>query len=194
MKGATDMAIFSDAELLTLFNSRDQAALSATEKQYGKLCLCIADHILGCREDAEECVNDALMKLWNSIPPEQPRSFAAYLSVIVRNLACTRRTAAQTKKRGGGEFTVALSEIEDTLAAPEHPEAVLDTIAIGDALNRFLDTLPAETNAMFVMRYWSDMSIKEIAARCGKSQSKVKMTLLRTRNALKTFLEQEGLR
>lgn len=67
-------------------------------------------------------------------------------------------------------------------------------MAIGDALDRFLDSLPAETRVMFILRYWSDLSIKEIAARCGVGQSKVKMTLLRTRNALKTYLEEEGLR
>ena len=188
------MPALMDAELLTLYINRDQKAISVTEKQFGGFCFRIANNILGSREDAEECLNDALMKLWESIPPEQPRSFAAYLSVIVRNLACTRRTAAHTQKRGGGEFEVALSEIEDTFAAPEHPEAVLDTVAIGDALNRFLDTLPAETSAIFVMRYWSELSIKEIASKCGKGQSKVKMTLYRTRNALKAFLEEEGLR
>ena len=188
------MAGLTDTELLAMFNDRDQAALSETQKQYGGFCFRIAVNILGCREDAEECLNDALMKLWNSIPPEQPRSFAAYLSVIVRNLACTRRTAAHTKKRGSGEFTVALSEIEDTLAAPDRPEAVLDTIAITDALNRFLDRLPAETRTMFVLRYWGELSIREIASRCCVGQSKVKMTLLRTRNDLKAFLEKEGLR
>ena len=188
------MQALTDAELLTLYLKRDQEAIAVTEKQFGGFCFRIAHNILGCREDAEECLNDALMRLWESIPPEQPRSFAAYLSVVVRNLACMRRTAAHAQKRGGGEYTVALSEIEDTLASPEHPEAVIDTVAIGDALNRFLDTLSAETSAIFVMRYWSELSIKEIAGRCGKSQSKIKMTLLRTRNALKAFLEEEGLR
>ena len=57
-----------------------------------------------------------------------------------------------------------------------------------------LDDLPAEARVMFVLRYWSDLSIKEIAAHCDVGQSKVKMTLLRTRNALKTYLEKEGLR
>lgn len=188
------MPNLTDAELLGLFSQRDQAALSGTQQKYGGLCRSIAKNILGSREDAEECLNDALLKLWESIPPEKPRSLAAYISVIVRNLACNRRAAAHTGKRGGGEFTVALSEIEDTLAAPDHPEAVLDTIAIGDALNRFLDALPAETRVMFVLRYWSELSIKEIASRCGVGQSKVKMTLLRTRNELKSFLEKEGLR
>ena len=71
---------------------------------------------------------------------------------------------------------------------------MLDTIAIGDAIDRFLDDLPTEARVMFVLRYWSDLSIKEIADRCDVGQSKVKMTLLRTRNALKEYLEKEGLR
>lgn len=184
----------TDSELLQLFLQRDQAALAGTQQKYGGLCCSIARSILGSREDAEECMNDALLKLWESIPPEKPRSLAAYISVIVRNLACNRREAAHTQKRGGGEFAVALSEIEDTLAAPDNPERVLDTIAIGDALDRFLDTLPAETRVMFVLRYWSDLSIREIASRCDVGQSKVKMLLLRTRRELKAFLEKEGLR
>ncbi|MBR4200199.1 MAG: RNA polymerase sigma factor [Oscillospiraceae bacterium] len=188
------MPNLTDTELLRLFRQRDQAALSGTQQKYGGLCRSIAKNILGSREDAEECLNDALLKLWESIPPEKPRSLAAYVSVVVRNLACNRRAAAHAQKRGGGEFAVALSEIEDTLAAPDHPETVLDTIAIGDALNRFLGGLPAETRVMFVLRYWSELSIREIAQRCGVGQSKVKMTLLRTRNDLKAFLEKEGLR
>ncbi len=188
------MAGFTDAQLVELLCQRDQSGLSATEQKYGGLCHSIANHILGSREDAEECLNDALLKLWESIPPEKPRSLAAYLSVIVRNLACSRRAAAHAAKRGGGEFAVALSEIEDTLAAPDHPEAILDTIAISDALNRFLGELPAETRVMFILRYWGEMSIKEIAERCDAGQSKVKMTLLRTRSQLKTYLEKEGLR
>ena len=188
------MPNLTDAELLGLFSQSDQAALAGTQQKYGKLCCCIAQSILGSREDAEECMNDTLMKLWETIPPEQPRSLTAYISVIVRNLACNRRTAAHTKKRGGGEFTVALAEIENTLAAPDSMDTVIDTIAIGDALDHFLDDLPAEARVMFVLRYWSDLSIKDIAFRCGVGQSKVKMTLLRTRNALKTYLEKEGLR
>ena len=66
------MAGLTDTELLAMFNDRDQAALSETQKQYGGFCFRIAVNILGCREDAEECLNDALMKLWNSIPPIRP--------------------------------------------------------------------------------------------------------------------------
>ena len=188
------MRNLTDAELLGLFSQRDQTALSGAQQKYGRLARRVALNILDSREDAEECMNDTLLTLWETIPPETPRSLAAYISVIARNLAINRRLAAHRQKRGGGEFSVALSEIENTLAAPDQLESVLDTIAIGDAIDRFLDDLPAEARVMFVLRYWSDLSIKEIAARCDVGQSKVKMTLLRTRNALKAYLEKEGLR
>ncbi len=183
----------SDEQIVLLYHERDQRAISETERKFGGLCHTIAKNILGSREDAEECVNDALMKLWEAIPPEKPRNLAAFLTVTVRNLACNRRAAQRAAKRGGGEITAALSELENVIAAPDNPEAVLDTMALSDAINRFLGDLPAETRVMFVLRYWSNLSIKEIADKCCVSQSKVKMTLLRTRNHLKDALSEEGL-
>lgn len=188
------MSSTSDAQIISLFHARDQKALSETQQKYGGLCHSIAKNILGSREDAEECLNDALYKLWETIPPARPKNLAAYLSVTVRNLACNRRAAAKAAKRGGGELDVALSELENVLASPEQPDSVLDTRALSDAMNRFLGGLEAETRVMFVLRYWGDLTIKEIAEKCGAGQSKVKMTLLRTRDDLKAFLEEEGLR
>ncbi|MBQ9907540.1 MAG: hypothetical protein IJM46_12320 [Oscillospiraceae bacterium] len=71
------MQNLSDTELLGLFRQRDQAALAGTQQKYGRLCRSIARNILGSSEDAEECMNDTLLKLWETIPPEQPRSLAA---------------------------------------------------------------------------------------------------------------------
>ena len=183
----------TDEQIVLLFHERDQRALTETERKFGGLCHTIAKNILGSREDAEECVNDALLKMWEVIPPEKPRSLAAFLTVTVRNLACNRRASQRAAKRGGGEVAAALSELENVIAAPDDPEAVLDKMALTDALNSFLGDLPAETRVMFVLRYWSNLSVKEIADKCCVSQSKVKMTLLRTRNRLKEALDEEGL-
>ena len=187
------MQNIADDQIIALYFRRDQQAIAPTEKKYGGLCQSIAKCILGSREDAEECVNDALFKLWEAIPPAKPQNLAAFLTVTVRNMACNRRASKKAAKRGGGEVAVALSEIEEVLASKDNPEAELDARAVSDELNSFLGDLPAETRVMFVLRYWSNLSIKEIADKCGVSQSKVKMTLLRTRNHLKDHLEKEGL-
>ena len=187
------MHSITDEAIVSLYFERDQQALAQTQQKYGGLCRSIANGILGNPEDAEECLNDALLKMWESIPPAKPKSLIAYLSVAVRNLACNRRAANRAEKRGGGEIAAALSEIENVIAAPDNPEHVIDKMALADAINRFLSGLAPETRVMFVLRYWSNLSIREIADKCCVGQSKVKMTLLRTRNDLRAQLEEEGL-
>ena len=44
----------NDKDIIQLYLNRDQRALSATAKKYGKYCTSIAKNILGNNEDAEE--------------------------------------------------------------------------------------------------------------------------------------------
>ena len=57
-----------DVEIIGLFFDRNESAISEAERKYGKLCMSVANKILDSAEDSEECVNDAFLKLWNSIP------------------------------------------------------------------------------------------------------------------------------
>ena len=56
--------------------ARDESALEELRTQYGSFLQRLAERILGSREDAEECVSDTLLKVWNSIPPEEPQHHA----------------------------------------------------------------------------------------------------------------------
>ena len=71
--------------------------------------------ILNSREDSEECVNDMLMKVWQTIPPKHPDSLLAYVITIIRNTAVNKYLAQKTEMRGGKQFEAAWEEIEDTL-------------------------------------------------------------------------------
>ena len=88
-----------DAQILQLFEQRSEDAISAAALQYGGLCRQIAMNILGNAEDAEECVNDTWLAVWNRIPPEQPRSLTAYICRIVRNLSLDRMDYLRAGKR-----------------------------------------------------------------------------------------------
>lgn len=66
-------------------------------------------------------------------------------------------------------------------------------MVIRDVLDRFLDELPAETRKIFVRRYFYMSPVKEIADEYGLSESKVTVTLFRTRGKLKSVLEKEGI-
>ncbi len=53
------------------------------------------------REDCEECVNDVMLELWQSIPPAQPSDLRAYIAEIVRCRAIDKSRASNAWKRGG---------------------------------------------------------------------------------------------
>ena len=58
-----------DKQIISLFFARSDQAITELSKKYGKLCFKIANNILDDPQDAEECVNDAYLGAWNSIPP-----------------------------------------------------------------------------------------------------------------------------
>lgn len=184
--------MMEDSQILELFRSRSQDALIRTQEKYGRYCQSIAFHILGTENDAEECVNDTLLRAWNAIPPEKPDRLSVFLGKITRNLALDRFRHENAEKRGGSQVPTALEELEEALPDGETADFA-DSIALRDALNRFLRELPEDSRRMFLMRYWRLCTISEVAEKCGGGESRVKMRLSRIRGQLKLFLEQEGI-
>ena len=112
---------------------------------------------------------------------------------ITRNLALDRIKSRNRQKRRGSQITAAIGELKECIPDLAYPSDIADDIALRDALNSFLYSLSDETMKIFLQRYWYMSSIKEISEELSVSQSKVKITLHRTRNALKLYLEKEGI-
>ena len=182
-----------DTKIIDLYWTRSESAISETAKKYGSYCRSIAFRILRDDRDSEECVNDTWLGAWNAIPPKRPAVLSTFLGRITRNLALDRWKRYRTKKRGGGEMTVALEELQECVPAPDGVEAALDDMALADALSRFLLSLPQEAQRFFVQRYWYLCSIREIAQSSGANTGKVKMSLHRSRQDLQKFLQKEGI-
>ena len=182
-----------DCKIVALYWERSENAIRQTQETYGRYCTAIARNVLGSSEDAEECVNDAYMKLWTSIPPEKPVSLKLYLSTVIRNLALCRLRSKNAAKRGGGQCTEVWEELADTIPAKEGVEEMWEAARLTGLLNRFLGTLSQEKRLIFLLRYWYFDPIDRIAEALDISKSKVKMTLLRTRKELKSYLQKEGI-
>ncbi len=181
-----------DKKIVELYWERSESAITQTQKKYGKYCHHIAMNILRSFPDAEECVNDAYLQAWNSIPPQKPLSLSAYLGKITRNLAINR-AIHQTAQKRSSRVTMVLDEVEEFLPSPTNSTSLSDELALKDAINRFLATLSAEHRVIFLRRYWYLCSIKEIAKAFRLSESNVKIILHRTRAKFKDFLEKEGI-
>lgn len=84
-------------------------------------------------------------------------------------------------------------ELQECLPSMNHTEKVIEEIAFIEILNGFLASLLREQRIIFMRRYWYFSTIKEIARDYGITESKVKMSLSRIRNKLKTILEKEEI-
>ena len=180
-----------DREIIELYFSRSEEAIEQTQRKYSKYCVSIAYNILNSYEDAKECENDAYSRVWDSVPPKRPNSLKAYIGRIVRNLSLDKYRANNAEKRGEGNISLVIDELHECL--PSGEGNIADAVALRDALNAFLKSLPQESMRVFVRRYWYSSSIGEIAGEYSMSESKVKSLLFRTRKNLKSFLEKEGI-
>lgn len=182
-----------DEKIIELYWQRDEEALRQTNQKYGSFCYYVAHNILKDDEDSKECVNDTWFKTWTVIPPKRPEYFQAFLGKITRNLSLDRYRKNHASKRGGGSMDVIYEELKECIADRTCEEARTDTIAITDALGKFLKEISKDARIIFVRRYWYADSVAQIAERYGMSESKVKSSLMRSRNRLKAFLEKEGI-
>ena len=181
-----------DNALLKLYLARSELAVEATEEAYGAYCHTIASRILGNEEDAEETVNDTWLHAWNSIPPQQPRHFRAYLAKLTRNLAFDRYRKQTADKRGGTSLCAALDELDGCLPSEETAESALDAKELQESIEAFLNTLSSREEEIFLRRYFYVEEITDIAARFGLKENNVLTILSRTRNKLKKHLTKEG--
>ena len=178
-----------DEKIVELYFARNELALSATQEKYGALLLSAARRFLG-QCDAEECLNDAYLAVWGSIPPERPQSLLAYCCGIVRKLSFKRLEYNFAEKRSP-KSAVPLDELEASLSGGEDFREY-ENIDFSIAVNKFLQSLKPEMRVVFMKRYYFADTVPEISADLGLSQSKVKSMLLRARRKYLNFLKGES--
>ena len=181
-----------DSMIIQLYWDRDESAISATSEKYGAYCRSIAMNILGDREDAEECVNDTYLGVWNSIPPHRPNVLPAFLGKITRNLSLNKYRQKHAEKRGCGQMGAVLDELAECVSDKSDIEQDIDRKELIKEINQFLGTLPQVKRGIFVGRYWRADSISEIAARYGMTENRVSVTLNRLRKQLNRYLSERG--
>ena len=180
-----------DRKIIELFFERSEQAIIELSKKYGSVCSKVAFNILNNTQDTEECVNDAYLGTWNTIPPQNPNPLLSYVCRIVRNLAIKKYHANTAAKRNS-IYDVALDELENCLTASLTVEQEISAKELSRQIDRFLATLDEENQMMFVRRYWYSDSISDIAERFQTSSNNVSVRLSRLRNKLKSHLKKEG--
>lgn len=181
----------TDDDIVTALTARSEQGLADLAHKYGHLCHRISLNLLGNNQDAEECVNDVWLAVWNHIPPDRPTSLTAYLARITRNISIDRIRLNTAQKRNGSVHLL-LDELAECIpdTAADH---IPDQVVLDDALHRFLRGLSPSDRTLMVRRYFHGDSTSTIAAVLGLRGSTVRVRLHRLRRELKKFLATNGI-
>lgn len=178
-----------DAQIIELLFRRSEEAVRALAEQYGGVCRRLSVNVLKNDLDAEECVNDAYLAVWNAVPPARPLPLLPYLCKVVRNLSIERYRKRHAAKRDDA-LTQSWDELEPFLSSADSPEAQTDAQELTRLLNVYLESLTPRDRLLFMRRYWYFDTYPEIAHVSGLSEKNVSVRLTRLRKKLRTFLQE----
>ena len=183
----------TDEQIIELFFGRSEQAINELDNKYGKVLHNLSQNILNDRWDAEECVNDSYLGVWNVIPPERPNPLLTFVCKIVRNISIKKYHAKTAIKRNSA-YDVAMSEVANYILSPNNVEAEIEAKELAQIIEKFLDTLTVENRVIFMRRYWFSDTYKDIADRVGITEKMVSMRLTRIRKQMREYLmEREVL-
>lgn len=179
--------MIDDEKIIEMFFERSEQGIRELDIKYGKVCHNLSCHIVGSRQDAEECVNDAYLGAWNAIPQARPDPLLPYIVKIVRNISLKIYWRREAAKRSS-HYTIALEEIEACIADRRTVEEEIEARELACIIEEFLDTLTVENRVIFMRRYWFSDSYKDIAELVGLSEKNISVRLTRIREKMKQYL------
>lgn len=183
-----------DSRIIELLFERAEIALDEVSHKYSRLYKGIIREVLSDECDVEECGNDVLLAVWNTIPPNRPNSLSSYICKIARRIGIDKLRYNTRQKRNTG-YIVMLSELGDCLPAEE---IIDDTEELSEmirsVLSEFLRSLDPETEILFVRRYVYLESVTDLTKRFELDENRISVKLYRARKKLKKVLEKEGIK
>lgn len=163
----------AQADRREVFGKLASAELSASYQ--------LATRILGNSADAEDAVNEAILRAWGSFEGLRNRNaFRPWLTRIVVNVCrneLRHRRVVQIDPIGD----------DDRPAADSFEHGLLR-----DGVARALDSLSPEQRVVVVLRYWNDLAVGDISRLLGVPAGTVKWRLHAANGRIKAHLGRSG--
>ena len=142
-------------------------------REHRHILIDAARGVLGCRARAEDVVQDAFLKLLESVERNTIEEPLRYLFRMVRNLSIDRLRRLALE----GRYSIDEEHLDELLA----PQSGTEQQAIGQLqwqrLQRVLDELPERTRTVFTMSQLEGYSQREVATSLSASPTLVHFLL-----------------
>lgn len=173
-----------DKNIIKLLFDRKEEALALIQSLYGRLVKSIAFNLYKSDTVAEECLNDTLLDVWNTIPPKNPDSLRAYVCTIARHRTIDRIRADMARKRYVPEYSEYYSVYEELEFLDDVADGVVNRMEMKRILDEFLDNLSATNREIFISRFFDFESLDSIALKMHMSKNNLNARLHRMRRDL----------
>lgn len=181
-----------DSKIVDLFFERSEQAIIELSNKYGKAFMKTSMNIVRDIQDAEECVNDAYLGAWNTIPPNRPNPLFAYICRLVRNISINRYKYNNAFRRKSN-YGVCLEELDYCLGSSVNIDDSIEEAMLSSIINEFLEGQEEVNRMIFVRRFWYLDSYKDIAKASKLKEGTIRVRVLRIKSDLKSFLIEKGV-
>ena len=179
----------------SLETARDEVVLAASKEypdlfgvlveRYSRPFLRLAQRILNSKEEAEDTVQEAFLKIYrfsDQLRREEGSSFKSWAYRIVFNTALTHY---KKSKRRFGQTEYLDTFLYDTLAGKDVESEINSMILVKE----ILDKMPAEPRELLELHYLKELSYAEISEKKNLTIPALKMKLFRARELFRELAE-----
>ena len=176
------MSPMTDAELVVRAVAGDAGAFEELVTRHHPACLRFAAHLLGDRIEAEDVVQETLLRAHRSLARYQERhQFRAWLFRILVNRCRTASGRAHARRlRTATELEPSSAVVGDTA----------DTFELRTRLTRAIEELDPLHREAFLLKLGEGLEYEEIARITGASVSALKMRVKRARDHVRARWEE----
>lgn len=183
---ATAPSTADDLDLLRRAAGGDSSAVMALYDRHAPVLLALATRVLGSRDEAEEVVQESLIRVWQEAKSYDPArgGLRAWLCTIARNRALDR-----LRRRSTSTKAAAVPEAAEPPAGPDSLAAGAETAA---RVRSALASLPDAQRKALELAYYEGLTHTEIAEKTGAPLGTVKTRILDGMRKLKSMLVDGG--
>ena len=182
----------NDETIIEYLSARDERALELAAAGYGAYIRRIAANILGDERDAEECVNDVMLRLWNADPEDYAQGLSPVVATAARCVAINRYNALRRQKRVPSQLTQALESLNSEPRGGTDTEDAFFASELSKLINGWLRTLGETDRYIFISRFFESEPVSRIAEETGINPEAIYKRLKKLKIKLKNVLERNG--